>query len=205
MAVGTLGVAVRLAGPTARVDAQDVIAHAQAETVGARGSTIQTDGVRSGRGGPARSSLTSTSPVSTAKSAPVSPGASTRGPLASGRAERGAQPRRALPGHSTLQKGRLTIRYRGAGLPHLHEFAEGANVNLASIAEPIRVFTNFLLTNAFFGDFDDDGVRDLSFGISDDGTTSAMTSMDVHEYGHALVRQMAGSMWMQADSPITGP
>ena len=84
---------------------------------------------------------------------------------------------------------------------HLHEFAEWANVNFGlHLAEPIRVFTNFPLTNAFFGDFDDDGVRDLSFGISDDGYNFGHdVDVIVHEYGHALVRQMAGSMWMQAD------
>lgn len=66
---------------------------------------------------------------------------------------------------------------------------------------PIQVFTNFPLTNAFYGDFDDDGDRDLSFGISDGGFNFGYDADVVHhEYGHALVRLMAGSMWMQADS-----
>ncbi len=66
---------------------------------------------------------------------------------------------------------------------------------------PIQVFTNFPLTNAFFGDFDDDGDRDLSFGISDAGFNFGYDADVVHhEYGHALVRLMAGSMWMQADA-----
>jgi hypothetical protein len=67
--------------------------------------------------------------------------------------------------------------------------------------EPIQVFTNFPLTNAFFGDFDGDGRRDLSFGISDDGFNFGYDADVVHhEYGHALVRALAGSMWMQADT-----
>jgi len=66
---------------------------------------------------------------------------------------------------------------------------------------PIQIFTNFPMTNAFFGDFDDDGTRDLSFGISDDGFNLGYDSDVVyHEFGHALVRRLAGSMWMQADS-----
>lgn len=69
------------------------------------------------------------------------------------------------------------------------------------LAQPIQLFTNFPLTNAFFGDFNDDGVRDLSFGISDDGYNLGYDSDVVyHEFGHALVRRLAGSMWMQADS-----
>jgi hypothetical protein len=69
------------------------------------------------------------------------------------------------------------------------------------LAYPIQIFTNFPLTNAFFGDFDDDGDRDLSFGISDDGYNFGYDADVVHhEYGHALVRSLAGSMWMQADS-----
>jgi hypothetical protein len=67
--------------------------------------------------------------------------------------------------------------------------------------EPIQVFTNFPLTNAFFGDFNGDGRRDLSFGISDDGLNFGYDADVVHhEYGHALVRALAGSMWMQADT-----
>jgi len=69
------------------------------------------------------------------------------------------------------------------------------------LGEPIQVFTNFPLTNAFFGDFDGDGDRDLSFGISDDGYNFGYdTDVIYHEFGHALVRKLAGSMWMQADS-----
>ena len=84
---------------------------------------------------------------------------------------------------------------------HLHEFAHWANTNFGlRLDGPIQVFTNFPLTNAFFGDFDGDGVRDLSFGISDDGYNFGHDAdVIVHEYGHALVREMAGSMWMQAD------
>ena len=69
------------------------------------------------------------------------------------------------------------------------------------LGEPIQVFTNFPMTNAFFGDFDGDGDRDLSFGISDDGYNFAYDSDVVfHEFGHALVRKLAGGMWMQADA-----
>ena len=68
------------------------------------------------------------------------------------------------------------------------------------LEEPIQIFTNFPLTNAFFGDFDGDGDRDLSFGISDGGYNFGYDADVVHhEYGHALVRELAGSMWMQAD------
>ena len=67
-------------------------------------------------------------------------------------------------------------------------------------SEPIRVLTNFPLTNAFYGDFDGDGVRDISFGISDDLYNFAYDSDVVyHEYGHAIVRMVAGSMGMGAD------
>ena len=65
----------------------------------------------------------------------------------------------------------------------------------------LQIFTNFPLTNAFFGDFDDDGDRDISFGISDDGFNLAYDSDVVyHEFGHGIVRNLAGSMWMQADT-----
>jgi len=68
------------------------------------------------------------------------------------------------------------------------------------LAEPLRVLTNFPLTNAFYGDFDGDGVRDTSYGISDDGYNFAYDSDVVyHEYGHAIVRTVAGSMGMKAD------
>lgn len=66
--------------------------------------------------------------------------------------------------------------------------------------EPMRVLTNFPLTNAFYGDFDGDGVRDTSYGISDDGYNLAYDSDIVyHEYGHAIMRTVAGSMGMGAD------
>jgi len=65
---------------------------------------------------------------------------------------------------------------------------------------PIRVLTNFPLTNAFYGDFDGDGRRDISFGISDDGFNFAYDSDVIyHEFGHAIVRTLAGSMGMSAD------
>ncbi len=65
---------------------------------------------------------------------------------------------------------------------------------------PIQILTNFPLTNAFFGDFDGDGDRDLSFGITEGGYNFGYDADVVHhEYGHALVRLLAGSMWMQAD------
>jgi hypothetical protein len=68
------------------------------------------------------------------------------------------------------------------------------------LSEPLRVLTNFPLTNAFYGDFDGDGVRDTAYGISDDGYNFAYDSDVVyHEYGHAIVRTIAGSMGMKAD------
>ena len=84
---------------------------------------------------------------------------------------------------------------------HLHEFASWAHRRFGLyLGQPIQVFTNFPLTNAFFGDFDGDGQRDLSFGVSDDGYNFGHdVDVVVHEYGHALVRLMAGSMWMQSD------
>ncbi len=70
-----------------------------------------------------------------------------------------------------------------------------------SLGYSLQIFTNFPLTNAFFGDFDDDGDRDISFGISDDGYNLAYDSDVVyHEFGHGIVRKLAGSMWMQADT-----
>lgn len=85
---------------------------------------------------------------------------------------------------------------------HVDTIARWADERYAlALDYPIHVMTNFPLTNAFFGDFDDDGDRDLSFGISDDGYNFAYDADVVHhEYGHALVRLLAGSMWMQADS-----
>jgi hypothetical protein len=66
---------------------------------------------------------------------------------------------------------------------------------------PISVITNFPLTNAFYGDFDGDGFRDISFGISDDGLNLGYDSDIVfHEFGHAIVRTVAGSMYMSADA-----
>jgi len=73
---------------------------------------------------------------------------------------------------------------------HVDRIARWARLQFGlGLPEPIQVFTNFPLTNAFFGDFDGDGDRDLSFGITDDGYNFGYDSDVVyHEFGHALVR-----------------
>ncbi len=61
---------------------------------------------------------------------------------------------------------------------------------------------NFELSNAFFGDFDGDGVPDLSFG--QDGSTGIDYGYDAdvvyHEFGHSAVSELAPSLaFIQAD------
>ncbi len=65
---------------------------------------------------------------------------------------------------------------------------------------PIDVINNFPLTNAFYGDFDGDGHRDLSFGISDDGLNLGYDADIIyHEFGHHIVRSIAGPLYTRGD------
>jgi len=68
---------------------------------------------------------------------------------------------------------------------------------------PITVIMNFPMANAFYGDFDGDGIPDLSFGHVPDNGVDFGHDADVvyHEYGHAIVGKLAGNLpFMRADS-----
>lgn len=58
---------------------------------------------------------------------------------------------------------------------------------------PIQVMTNFAWANAMFGDFDGDGVPDVSFGQDDVTGIDLAYDAEVvyHELGHAVVGQLA--------------
>jgi hypothetical protein len=67
---------------------------------------------------------------------------------------------------------------------------------------PIDTFVNFELANAFFGDFDDDGAPDISFGHEPTTGTDLAYDADVvyHELGHAVVGHLAPDLpFLQAD------
>jgi hypothetical protein len=84
---------------------------------------------------------------------------------------------------------------------HADRFARWFGARFGARVEPMQIFTGFPLTNAFYGDFDDNGTRDLSFGVTDDGYNLAYDSdVVIHEFGHAIVRMLAGSLPMGADS-----
>jgi hypothetical protein len=84
---------------------------------------------------------------------------------------------------------------------HADRFARWLAVRFGIRVDTMQIFTGFPLTNAFYGDFDDNGTRDLSFGVTDDGYNLAYDSdVVIHEFGHAVVRQLAGSLSMGADS-----
>jgi len=84
---------------------------------------------------------------------------------------------------------------------HADRFARWFGARFGARVAPMQIFTGFPLTNAFYGDFDDNGSRDLSFGVTDDGFNLAYDSdVVIHEFGHAIVRELAGSLSMGADS-----
>lgn len=67
---------------------------------------------------------------------------------------------------------------------------------------PIHATVNFPMANAFYGDFDGDGQRDLSFGHVEDNGVDFGYDADVvyHEYGHAIVGRLASDLaYVQAD------
>ncbi|MCA9491449.1 MAG: hypothetical protein KC621_16065 [Myxococcales bacterium] len=67
---------------------------------------------------------------------------------------------------------------------------------------PIRANVNFPMANAFFGDFDGDGVPELSFGTDEETGTDFAYDADVvrHELGHAVVALLAPALpFMGAD------
>ncbi len=72
-----------------------------------------------------------------------------------------------------------------------------------SLGYPIATTVNFPMANAFFGDFDGDGEKDLSFGHVEDVGVDFAYDADVvyHEFGHAIVDRLAGDLpLVQADT-----
>lgn len=67
-------------------------------------------------------------------------------------------------------------------------------------AAPIRGYVNFEMANAFFGDFDGDGVGDVSFGQSENGVDFGYDADVVyHEFGHSVVGELADIPSLGAD------
>ncbi len=67
-------------------------------------------------------------------------------------------------------------------------------------ARPLRGFVNFEMANAFYGDFDGDGVGDVSFGQAEAGVDFAYDADVVyHEFGHSVVGALAAVPGLTAD------
>lgn len=64
---------------------------------------------------------------------------------------------------------------------------------------PIRTIANFPMANAFYGDFDGDGVGDLSFGFTDDVQFAYDADVVYHEFGHWVVGRIANIPSLGAD------
>ncbi|MEZ4319519.1 MAG: hypothetical protein R3F61_18530 [Myxococcota bacterium] len=64
---------------------------------------------------------------------------------------------------------------------------------------PIRTIANFPLANAFYGDFDGDGVGDLSFGFTEDVQFAYDGDVVYHEFGHWVVGRIANIPSLGAD------
>jgi hypothetical protein len=70
----------------------------------------------------------------------------------------------------------------------------------APVPTPISSYANFEMTNAFYGDFDGDGVGDVSFGQSGDGVDFAYDADVIyHEFGHAIVDAVSDLGFLAAD------
>ena len=52
---------------------------------------------------------------------------------------------------------------------HAERIGQWLNGRFGIQLPPMQILTGFPLTNAFYGDFNEDGDRDLSFGVTDDG------------------------------------
>ena len=68
-------------------------------------------------------------------------------------------------------------------------------------ARSIDAFTNFEMANAFYGDFDGDGLADMAFGEHTPTGVDLAYDGDVvkHEYGHAVVDAVSLLGWLSAD------
>jgi uncharacterized protein (TIGR03382 family) len=65
---------------------------------------------------------------------------------------------------------------------------------------PITVYTNADWPNAFWGDFDGDGRRDLFFGTADNGVDfSYDTDVVYHEFGHSILFTIAPTQAVEID------
>jgi len=67
-------------------------------------------------------------------------------------------------------------------------------------AEPMRGIVNFPMANAFFGDFDGDGVADVAFGQAQNGVDFGYDADVIyHEYGHSVVDGTSTIGFLRAD------
>ena len=64
---------------------------------------------------------------------------------------------------------------------------------------PFTTIANFEMQNAFFGDFDGDGIADLAFGFSDGTQFGYDAEVVYHEYGHWVVARLADIPSLRAD------
>lgn len=65
--------------------------------------------------------------------------------------------------------------------------------------QPIRGIGNFELANAFWGDFDGDGVADLAFGTTGDTDFAYDADVVYHEFGHSVIHGVSSIPFMGAD------
>lgn len=66
--------------------------------------------------------------------------------------------------------------------------------------QPFTTIANFEMQNAFFGDFDGDGIADLSFGFSDGTQFGYDAEVVYHEFGHWVVFRLANIPSLKADA-----
>ncbi len=68
-----------------------------------------------------------------------------------------------------------------------------------SRASPTTAFTNFEMANAFYGDFDGDGVADIAMGQFEGIDLTYDPDVIYHEFGHGIVGGVAALGFLDAD------
>jgi hypothetical protein len=68
-----------------------------------------------------------------------------------------------------------------------------------SPASPTTAFTNFEMANAFYGDFDGDGVADIAMGQVEGIDLTYDPDVIYHEFGHGIVGGVAALGFLDAD------
>jgi hypothetical protein len=84
---------------------------------------------------------------------------------------------------------------------HVDLISRWADEHGFSLNRRLSAYANFEMSNAFFGDFDGDGVPDLAFGTTESGVDFAYdTDVVYHEFGHAIVGGLSDMPYLQVDA-----